>query len=304
MREMKGAVAGAISVAGFLLISALMLSSNAQAQDGRETDPAAALQAMLTAACRQDETVFRNYLTKANDAAFAKLTVTQRLAIVKRFALLDKPGHPLLSGGAGKAKVLRCEGPGATVEFRMETTLGEENTAFIPVDVSGQSIQFGMVREGGGWRLLSLGLLLFDVPQLVEQWAQQDLLAREDAAAKTLAALAEAIGTYQRSFGHLPESLSQLGPAPPEGASPDAANLIASDLAAGSRNGYQYRYQIVPSADGSEPRFELMAAPEQYGRVGRQSFLLDEKGQIHASDKNGKPATIADPLLPVTVAPQ
>jgi hypothetical protein len=299
MRKSTVALTRAIGIAGFFLLASAILASVARAQDGKEVDPAAALQAMLTAACRQDETVFRNYLTKANGAAFAQLTATQRLAIVKRFALLDKPGRPLLSSGAGKIKVLACEGPGATVEFRMGAARVEENTAYISVEVSGQSTQFGMVREGGGWRLLSLGLLLFDVPQLVGQWAQQDLEAREDAAAKTLAALAEAIGTYQRSFGQLPESLAQLGPAT-EGASPDAANLIAGDLAAGSRNGYQYRYQILPVAEDGAPHFELMATPEEYGKTGRQSFLVDGKGQVHAADKNGKVATVADPLLAVT----
>jgi hypothetical protein len=283
-----------------LLVPMLILAGRARAQNGTETDPVLALQSMLTAACRQDEPGFRNYLTKENSTAFAKLTDTQRLAIVKRFAIMDKPGRPLLSGGAGKGKVLTCEGSGETVGFRIGVARRNDNVAFISVEVSGQSTQFGMVREGESWRLLSLGLLLFDVPQLVEEWAQQDIIAREDAAAKTLAALAEAVGTYQRSFGQLPESLSQLGPAPPEGASPDHADLIASDLAAGTRNGYQYRYQILAAADERAPHFELMATPQGYGKEGRQSFLLDGKGQIHAADKKGKVATIFDPLLNTT----
>jgi hypothetical protein len=299
MRKSGSALIRAMGITGVVLLAAMMLAGRACAQDGTATDPSVALQSMLTAACRQDDASFRNYLTKANGEAFAQLNVAQRLAIIKRFALLDAPGRPLLSD-AGKSRVLACAGPGATVEFRIGAARREENTAYIPVNVSGRTTQFGMVREGGGWRLLSLGLLLFDVPQLVEEWAQQDTEAREEAVAKTLAALAEAIGTYQRSFGQLPDSLAQLGPAPPEGVSSDHADLIASDLATGSRNGYQYRYQILPGPDGSAANFELTATPDQYGKAGRRSFLLDGKGRIHAADKNGKVATAADPVLAVS----
>ena len=114
-------------------------------------------------------------------------------------------------------------------------------------------------------------------PQLVDQWAQQDIAAREDAAARTLVALADAIRAYQQSFGQLPESLEQLGPAPPEGASPDHADLIGGDLAAGSRNNYQYRYQIVTPADGGAPQFELSAVPEKYGDKGKRSFCWTKR---------------------------
>ena len=49
-------------------------------------------------------------------------------------------------------------------------------------DHDNKQAEFGMVRDGGGWRLLSLGLVLFDVPQLAKQWAAADLAAHEDAA--------------------------------------------------------------------------------------------------------------------------
>src|SRR6202041_126466 len=102
-----------------------------------------------------------------------------------------------------------------TVGHRFGATRVEENLAFIPVAVvNSQQADFGMVREGGSWRLLSLGLVLFDVPQLATQ---------EDTAIADLRALAEAIQTYRRAFGKLPESLEQLGPAPKDQISPDQA---------------------------------------------------------------------------------
>jgi hypothetical protein len=269
----------------------------ARGQNGKETDPGAALQAMLTAACRQDETAFGNYLTRANAAAYAKLPVEERLTVLKRISLLEQPGRALFSTDAQKRRVLACEGQAASTEFHFRDERTEENLAFIAVETGAQSTQFGMVREGGGWRLLSLGLLVFDIPALEQQWAEQDLAAREDAVVKTLNALADAVAQYQRAFAQLPDSLAQLGPAPPEGASPDAADLVAGDLAKGSREGYQYRYRVLPSGENGEMHFALEAAPEQYGKTGRRSFFLDGEGKIHAADKQGKSATAADPLL-------
>lgn len=283
---------------GLLLLLVLVCGSpSARCQDGKETDPAAALQAMLTAACRQNETTFENYLTRPNAAAYAKLPPEERLAVLKRISLLDEPGRPLLSIDMQKRTVLACEAPGGTTEFHLGDVHMEENLAFIAVNAGGQSTQFGMVRAGGGWRLLSLGLLIFDIPALEQQWAEQDLAAREDAVVKTLEALADAVKKYQQAFGQLPDSLAQLGPAPPEGVSPDAADLIAADLAKGSWKGYQYRYRIVPGGEDGAPQFALEAAPEQYGKTGRRSFFLDGAGKIHAADKHGHAATADDPPM-------
>ncbi len=281
---------------GVLLVAASLFVLPARAQDGKETDPVASLQSMLTAACRQEEDSFRNYLTQANAAAYGKLPVEERLAILKRVSRLEKPGRPLFSTDAQKHKVIACEGQGATTEFRFGDARVEDNLALIPVTVSDTTTQFTMVRENGGWRLLALGLLLFDVPGLEQQWADQELQAHEDAALKTLNALADAIAQYQQAFEQLPISLAQLGPASVEGVSQDAADLIASDLAEGSRDGYSFRYQVIPSLNGGEDRFELSATPEQYPKTGRLSFYRDGSGKMHVADKHGTPATAGDPL--------
>jgi hypothetical protein len=287
--------AARIAAAGVLL--GLLSAPAARAQDGKETDPAAALAAALVAACRQNQIDFTAYLTAENAAAFRALPEAQRLAIVRRFALLDDPGRPLVSSDAQNHAVVRCDGRGATVEFRFGAAQTKENLSFIPVGVVGErTIEFGMVREGAGWRILSLGLLLVNIPELSKQWAEQDLAAREGAAIKSLRGMADAVGTYRRAFGKLPESLAQLGPTPKEGVSPDAAGLLEERLAAGSRGGYTFRYRILPAPDGGEPGFELAAAPEEYGRTGRRSFFLDAEGKLHAGDKKGAPAGGDDPV--------
>jgi type II secretory pathway pseudopilin PulG len=281
----------------FLLV--LVYPVDALAQDGRETDPAASLAAALSSACRSNEAQFENYLTADNASAFRALPADERAAVLKRLALTEQGGKPLLSSDDHDHTVLRCTAPEGTAEFRFGTTRLRENLAFIPVAVTdGQNTEFGLVRENGGWRLISLGLVLLDIPQLSKQWAESDLAASEDAAIANLRNLQEAIQTYHRAFGKLPDALAQLGPAPKDQVSPDQASLVSEALAAGSDGGYRFRYRIAPGAGDDETAFELAALPDDYGKTGRRSFFVDAAGKIHGADKHGDLATAEDPVIP------
>jgi type II secretory pathway pseudopilin PulG len=284
-------------IAAFALC--LCASISVQAQEGRESDPASALSAALAAACRANQAQFANYLTADNAVAFRNLPDDQRVAFLKRFSLSDEPGKVLLSSDAQNHPVIRCVAPGGTVEFRLGDARARENLAYVPVAVvDSKQVEFGLVRENGGWRLLSLGLVLLDIQQLSKQWAEQDLTSREDAAIETLRALADAIDTYRRAFGKLPESLAQLGPAPPSGISPEKASLVSEHLANGEGGGYHFRYRIVSAANGSSESFELSAAPDSYGKTGRRSFFYDASGKVHGADLQGALGTGKDPLIP------
>jgi hypothetical protein len=273
----------------------------AYAQDGHDahdSESPAALSAALAAACRANTDQFAKYLTADNAAAFRAMPEEQRASFMKRLSLSDEAGKPLISSDPQQHIVLHCETSGGSGEYRFGEARVRENLAFIPVTVGGtQQTEFGLVRETGGWRLLSLGLLLLDIPQLSKQWVEQDFAAREDAVVQTLRGLADAIQTYVRAWGKLPESLAQLGPAPTDQISPEQASLVNEHLAAGSQRGYSYRYRIVPAQDGSETAFELAASPEDYGKTGHRSFFLDSKGKVHGADKHGAVATQEEPLI-------
>jgi hypothetical protein len=282
-----------------LAVAAVAIAPSAHAQEANSSDPAAALTEALVAACRANETLFAKYLTAANSSAFLALPTEQRRTLLAHISLVDDAGKPLISSDVLNHSVVRCQTSKAVAEFRLGDPRVRENLAFIPVNAGeAHQSEFGLVREGGGWRLLSLGLVLLDIPQLSKQWAEQDLAAREDAIVSILRALAEAVGTYRRAFGKLPESLAQMGPAPENQVSPDQADLINEELAAGSQNGYQFRYRIVPAPNDTDSTFELAASPVDYGKAGRRSFFLDTRGKIHAADKNGRVANPEDPLLP------
>ena len=288
----------ATAAAAFLV--ALVSAGSVSAQETRQSDPASTLADALAAACRANETQFANYLTAENAAAFRALPAKQQRAFLKRLSLGDEAGRPLLSSDAQNHPVLRCVAPAGTAEFRFGDVRTNENLAFVIVGVvNGAQTQLGLVRESGAWKLLSLGLVLLDIPQLSKQWAESDLAAHEDAALETLRGLADAVDSYSRAFGRLPDTLAQLGPAPKDEVSPEQASLVNEHLAAGSAAGYRFRYRITnPIGGEGDPTFELSAAPEDYGKTGKRSFLLDSAGKFHAADKHGDMATTADPELP------
>jgi hypothetical protein len=270
------------------------------AQESQPSAPSAALVDALSAACRGDAKEFATNLTAANAAAFLALPENQRSMFLNRFSAGEGPGRPLLSSSDANQPVVRCTTPGGTREFRFSAPRTHENLSFIPVAVvNGQNTTFGMVHENGGWRLLSLGLMLLDIPQLSKQWAEDALTESEASAIANLRTLAEAVEKYRSAYGKLPDSLAQLGPAPPNEISPDQASLVDQQLASGSAQGYRFRYRVVSSEQGSAATaFEVSAVPQEYGKTGRRSFLFDADGKLHAADRQGELATSDDPVIP------
>ncbi len=263
--------------------------------------PADSLAEALSAACSQDQTAFATHLTTENAQAFRELPQSQRTAVMRRFVLLEDPGKPLLSTNSAGLPILQCDADGASSEMRFGVTEAGDNLSFIRVEVpqaaqpngQTQSVRFGLVREAGEWKLLSVGLLLLDIPALEHEWEAADVEARETGAIASLRKIAEALKVYQRAFGRLPETLDQLGPAPDEGASPEKAGLLDAQLAMGESEGYGFRYNIVPVAGGEDESdrnkaagFALAATPKEYGMDGRRSFYLDSAGKLRGGDKH------------------
>jgi hypothetical protein len=229
--------------------------------------------------------------------------------MMKRFVLLEEPGRPLFSTSNSGQKIVRCESPSFTTEMRLGQVKIRENLAFVPMEipVTGEeprTVTFGLVREGGSWKLLSVGLILLDVPEMAKQWAQADLESNEDAAIADLRAVATAANAYRNAYGVFPETLASLGPPPPGGVSPEAAGLLDAALAAGEKDGYTFRYTIVLAADlapgedsGKAANFSVACAPKEYGKVGRRSFFLDSSGILRGADRKGGIADRSDPRI-------
>jgi hypothetical protein len=294
--------------------SAVVQSDSVPSTSARShPDPAAALADALIAACRQDPSEFATHLTAEGAAAFRALPQAQRTALLRRFVLLDDPGKPLLSADAAGHTRVRCEAGGVVSDMHFGATQMQDNLAFIPVEVpeagapageEKQSVRFGLVRESGEWKLLSLGLLLLDIPALAREWEANDISALEGTAIAHLREIAEALKSYQAAYGKLPDTLAELGPSAGVGASPDKAGLLDEELASGENGGYDFRYSIVTApgeADESErdktSGFQLAATPKEYGHGGRKSFYLDAQGVLRGADKSGSVADENDPRI-------
>lgn len=292
--------------AGIFLLGA---GARGQTKETAEEKPSTSLATALAAACRQNEAQFMRYQTAENAAAFKDLLPGQKIELMKRVVQSRDAGRPLLSTGAEGRTVLRCEMTGGTTEVRFGVERIRENVAFVPVEVAGgQRAEFGMVREGGGWKMLSVGLVLLNIPELAKQWTTPGAPSAADnseaPAIVTLRRLAEAIETYKKGFGRLPENLAQLGPARRGEVSPEKANLIEQELAEGKKGGYVFRYRIVQpakakdaKAEAQEPTYELTATPVEYGKSGKRSFFLDASGELRGGDKQGAEATVEDPKV-------
>jgi hypothetical protein len=304
-----------------VLIAMSCVATTAFAQQKPSPDAAnasIALTAALSAACKEDAATFATYLTSENSTVFQGLVVPQQVAFMKRMVQLDDPGRPLITTSDDGLTVLRCETPSITTDIHFGAVNIADNLAFIPITVPApgeepRTIRFGLVREQNQWKLLSLGVVILDVQALTDEWARADVVAIENNAVDNLRQIAAALDSYRQAFGKLPDTLAQLGAAPVSPAatvnaspeiSPDAANLIDADLAAGEKGGYKFRYRIVPSATATTDEdqnklagYELAATPVTYGKTGTRSFFLDSTGALRGADKKGAVASPGDPRI-------
>src|SRR5271163_954391 len=311
------------------LLSIALLPTLAWAQESSSVSspavasgPAGALSRALSAACSQSQIDFARFLTARNKEAFARMTPAARIALMKRFVLLSQPGTASTTLNPSGRPTVRCDTPDGAAEIQIGGADQQDNLAFFPVelrdatDTAGTDVirvNMGLIRENNQWRILSIGLVLLDLPSLELEWNSAEMTANENAALETLKAVAKAIETYRRTYTRLPDSLAQLGPRPeapktPSGRTPDRkstdkpsaefADLLDADLASGKKDGYAFRYVILGASNlGAVAQFELAASPSPYGQAGRRSFFRESNGTIHAADRKGAVGGITDPKV-------
>jgi hypothetical protein len=288
--------------------SAQESSSTSPAQPASSNGPSAALRDVLTAACSQSQDDFARLLTARNKEAFNRMAPAARVAFMKRFVLLNEVGKPSVTTNPSGRPIVRCDTPAGAAEIQIGGADTRDNVAFMPVmlrdaidttDASAIQVNMGLVRENGEWKILSLGVVLLDLPSLELEWDSVEADKNEVAAIESLKDIAEAVETFRRKYTRLPATLSSLGPPLRGPASADAAQLLDSDLAAGMKNGYSFRYVILGASGlGAPAKFELAATPLSYGRTGHRSFFRDAAGTLRAADRQGAVGSSSDPRLP------
>jgi len=300
LRKAMRSVANGLAFAA--LIFPLTAARGSQAQQASEPD--AVLRQILIAACSQDSKQFSGSLTARSAAAFEHMTPAAQATLLKRFVLLDKAGMPRWEKDQAGIKTVLCVTPEITTQMQIGKAEVRDNLAYLllvikdvtdATDANARRVDIGLVRENGQWKLLSLGLLLLDLPALAEEWDQAEIQANEKSAIASMKELAAAIEKYRVSYTRLPQTLANLGP--PEKGAPksDQAGLVGTELGAGRKDGYSFRYVIVGANDvGAPAKYELAAIPSEYGRTGLRSFFRDASGLLHGGDHQGAVGTIMD----------
>lgn len=271
------------------------------------TGPSLALRQALAAACQQDETEFTKYLTARNAETYATLTEGARVALMKRFVLLNEPGKSSLVTGAAGRPLVRCETPVGAAEMQIGGAQVDDNLALLPVEIRDATdtvgenvlhIKMGLVREHGQWKLISVGLVLLDLPSLATEWDAAQIGETEKTAIESLKTMADAVERYRRTYARLPDALANLA-APAKGAAtPEAAGMLDPDLAAGARSGYNFRYVLASNSTlGAPAKYALAATPQVYGRTGKRSFFTEGDGVIHGADRQGGVGAASDPKV-------
>ena len=272
--------------------------------------PSTVLRDALMAACSQKAAAFSSTLTKRNAEAFERMTPAARSTLLKRFVLLDRPGEPNASGDTYTKIVVHCTTPQLTTEMQIGKAEIRENLAYVPLtvkdaadssDIDAHNVTMGMVKESGEWKLLSLGLLLLDLPSLETEWDRAEIKSNETAALESLRKLVAAIESYRNTFTRLPDSLALLGPVAAGSVASskgERAGLLDAALAEGRKEGYAFRYVVVGANNlGAPAKYELAAIPAEYGRGGTLSYFRDADGVLHAADHKGAVGSASDPVI-------
>lgn len=304
----------------FLAVPLLVFANHAQAQESSSnpaaaaptaspSGPLAALRDILTAACSQSQNDFSRFLTARNKESFNRMAPAARVAFMKRFVLLNEAGKPSVTANPSGRPIVRCDTPAGAAEIQIGGADTRDNIAIVPVDLhdatdstgaSAIQVNMGLVRENGEWKILSLGVVLLDLPSLELEWDSAEADKNEQTAIESLKLIAEAVETYRRKYARLPDSLSSLGPPLRGPATAEASGFLEPELSAGLKNGYSFRYVIVGASNlGAPAKFELAATPQSYGRTGHRSFFRDADGTLRGADRQGAVGSASDPKLPV-----
>lgn len=137
-------------------------------------------------------------------------------------------------------------------------------------------------------------LMVVLIPNVMKARSQ----ANETAAMESMRKVDQAEIQYQINYPQngFTCNLSELGGDPKSGApSPQAAQLIPSDLASGFKNGYKFAItncqKVTAGGHDTYISFEITAVPQAVGTTGHRGFCMDVNGQITADLAGGTNCT-------------
>jgi len=139
-------------------------------------------------------------------------------------------------------------------------------------------------------------LMTLAVPQLLKLRKQAD----ETSALQSVRTIGQAELQYNSAYPQngFACSLTQLGGVPGSGApTPQAAQLITPDLAAGQKSGYTFAItnctKVTIANQDMFTGYEITAVPQSVGKTGDNGFCSDENNTIRKDPAGGTNCTVA-----------
>jgi len=128
--------------------------------------------------------------------------------------------------------------------------------------------------------LITVGVILVIAAIAIPNVLHARIAANEASAVGALQTLQTACFTYSRTFNKgFPAALSNL--APSDSPTSSAADLIDSNLASGTKSGYNFVYTpAAPDANGFIGTYTVHANPSAPGSSGTRFFYTDKSGVI------------------------
>lgn len=123
--------------------------------------------------------------------------------------------------------------------------------------------------------LVVMAIILLIATIAIPSMLHARMTANEASTVHSLRSLNTACATYSSTYGiGYPASLADLGPA--QTPSPNAADLIDSVLASGTKSGYKFTYTAgSPDASGVIHSYTIVADPINRGVTGLRGFFTD-----------------------------
>ncbi len=138
--------------------------------------------------------------------------------------------------------------------------------------------------------LIVIAIILIIASIAVPKVNKQLMLAREQAAIRTLTTIHQAETQYYSTFGRYAANLTELGPPASGASSAAAADIIPKDLADGKKSGYIFTIATGPGG------YTVVAIPETFGTTGSRSFFSDSTMVIKQSI-TAEPANVNSPEI-------
>jgi type IV pilus assembly protein PilA len=154
----------------------------------------------------------------------------------------------------------------------------------------------GKMRKQKGFTLIELmivvAIILIIAAIAIPNLTRSRASANEASAVASLHAIGEAQTEYSTTYPQIgfAGKLSQLGPSSDGKPTSNAANLVAGDLASGSKSGYKF------TLTGGGPQYTIVASPQTPGSTGVRSFCSDQSSVIYYSDTDTGCAIGTNPL--------